>query len=210
MMSGVFISIEGVEGVGKSTNHAYVCDYLRQLGHDVIATREPGGTVEAEKIRQLLLDSNNTLDGMSEALLMFAARREHVVNVILPALDQGKSVVTDRFVDASYAYQGGARELGYEVIATLEKLVLGNLKPDLTLLLDLEVEQGLKRLGERDAAPDRIEKEGLVFLTRVRDAYLRRASEDPQRVRIIDASGSIGDVQGRLQSELEAFDASGQ
>lgn len=208
-MSGVFISIEGVEGVGKSTNHAYVCDYLRQLGHDVVATREPGGTAEAEKIRQLLLDSNNTLDAMSEALLMFAARREHVVNVILPALDQGKSVVTDRFVDASYAYQGGARELGFEAIVALEKLVLGDLKPDLTLLLDLEVEEGLKRLGERDAAPDRIEKEGLGFLIRVRDAYLRRASEDPKRVRVVDARGSIEDVQQRLQSEMEAFDAIG-
>ncbi len=208
-MTGVFISMEGVEGVGKSTNHAYVCDYLRRLGHDVVATREPGGTDEAEKIRQLLLDSNNSLDAMSEALLMFAARREHVVNVILPALDQGKSVVTDRFVDASYAYQGGARELGFEVIAALEKLVLGDLKPDLTLLLDLEVEQGLKRLGERDVAPDRIEQEGLDFLMRVRDAYLLRASEDPERVRIVDATGSVADVQQRLQSEMEAFDAIG-
>ena len=206
-MSGVFISMEGVEGVGKSTNHACVCDYLSRHGHDVVATREPGGTVEAEKIRQLLLDSDNTLDAMSEALLMFAARREHVVNVIVPALEQGKSVVTDRFVDASFAYQGGARELGFEAISALEQLVLGDLRPQLTLLLDLDVELGLKRLGERDAAPDRIEKEGLNFLIRVRDAYLRRANEDPERFRIIDASGTIAEVQGRLLSEMEAFSA---
>ena len=203
-MNGLFVSIEGVEGVGKSTNHQFVCDYLRDLGHQVIATREPGGTPEAEKIRGLLLDKNNTLDATTEALLMFASRREHVVRVIRPALESGKTVVTDRFVDASFAYQGGARGLGFDTIETLESLVLDGLKPDLTLLLDLDVEEGLKRLGER-GEPDRIEKENREFFVTVREAYLKRAEKEPERIRRVDASGSLQQVQEQIGQTLDSF-----
>ena len=203
-MNGLFVSIEGVEGVGKSTNHQFVCDYLRDLDHQVVATREPGGTPEAEKIRGLLLDKNNTLDATTEALLMFASRREHVMRVIRPALESGKTVVTDRFVDASFAYQGGARGLGFDTIETLESLVLDGLKPDLTLLLDLDVEQGLKRLGER-GEPDRIEKENREFFVTVREAYLKRAEKEPERIRRVDASGSLQEVQEQIGQTLDSF-----
>ena len=203
-MNGLFISIEGVEGVGKSTNHQFVCDYLTELGHEVVATREPGGTPEAEKIRELLLDKDNILDATTEALLMFASRREHIIRVIRPALESGKSVVTDRFVDASFAYQGGARQLGFDTIMTLESLVLDGLKPDLTLLLDLDVEEGLKRLGKR-GEPDRIEKENRDFFVTVRDAYLRRAQNEPERIRQVDASGSLKQVQTHIAQTLDNF-----
>jgi len=203
-MTGLFVSIEGVEGVGKSTNHQFVCDYLSNLGQQVVATREPGGTPEAEKIRELLLDKDNTLDATTEALLMFASRREHVVSVIRPALESGKTVVTDRFVDASFAYQGGARGLGFDTIQTLESLVLDGLKPDLTLLLDLDVEEGLKRLGER-GEPDRIEKENRDFFVTVREAYLKRAEKEPERIRRVDASGSLQQVQDQIAQTLDSF-----
>jgi len=203
-MNGLFVSIEGVEGVGKSTNHQFVCDYLRDRGHDVVATREPGGTPEAEKIRELLLDKENTLDAISEALLMFASRREHVVRVIRPALESGKTVVTDRFVDASFAYQGGARQLGFDTIQTLESLVLDGLRPNLTLLLDLDVEEGLKRLGKR-GEPDRIEKESRDFFVTVREAYLKRAEYEPERIRRVDASGSLQQVQAQIAQTLDSY-----
>jgi len=203
-MNGLFVSIEGVEGVGKSTNHQFVCDYLTDRGHEVVATREPGGTPEAEKIRELLLDKENTLDAISEALLMFASRREHVVRVIRPALESGKTVVSDRFVDASFAYQGGARQLGFDTILMLESLVLDGLKPNLTLLLDLDVEEGLKRLGKR-GEPDRIEKENRDFFVTVREAYLKRAESEPERIRRVDASGSLQQVQDQIALTLDSY-----
>ena len=146
-MKGLFVSIEGVEGAGKSTNHQFVCDFLSAAGHEVVATREPGGTVEAEKIRSVLLDSANTLDAASEALLMFAARQEHLQKIVRPALAAGSTVVSDRFVDASYAYQGSGRGLGFDFIEALDKLVVGSTTPDLTLYLDLDIDEGRRRVA---------------------------------------------------------------
>lgn len=202
-MSGLFISIEGVEGAGKSTNHQFVCDFLSAAGHTVIATREPGGTVEAEKIRSVLLDSENRLDAATEALLMFAARQEHLQQVIRPALTQGQTVVTDRFVDASYAYQGSGRGLGFDFIAELEALVVGTTVPDVTLYLDLDIEEGRRRVAARGAAPDRIEQEDREFFNRVREGYLQRARSCPERFRIIDASKTLDSVQASLIETLQ-------
>lgn len=204
-MTGFFVSIEGVEGVGKSSNHAFVCDYFRERGCDVLATREPGGTPEAEKIRQVLLDASNQLQPLTEALLMFASRAEHLNSVIVPALAAGKVVVSDRFVDASYAYQGGARQLGAELIGQLDSIVVGNCQPDLTLLLDLDIETGFARLDKRGVR-DRIELEEQAFFTAARDAYLERATRFPERFRIIDASVSLESVQSSIKETLDALD----
>lgn len=187
MQKGYFISLEGGEGAGKSTQNRRIVQWLSAQGHAVVETREPGGTVISEQIRQLLLDTRNAgLNPISELLLMFAARSQLVQEVIRPALAEGKVVVCDRFTDASYAYQGGGRQLGAETVASVEKLVLGNLQPDLTLLFDVPVELGMQRVAGRGAA-DRFEAESLRFFERVRTAYLERAAADPRRFRVIDA-----------------------
>ena len=185
-MRGRFISFEGIDGAGKSTQHAWLVDHLRRQGKTVVATREPGGTPLGEKLRALLLAEPMHLE--TEALLMFAARREHLALVIEPALARGDWVICDRFVDASFAYQGGGRGLAWEKLQSLRDWVLGDLQPDLTLIFDAPVEIAQKRLHAATANPDRFEQEQAAFFERVRAAYLRIATENPQRVRLIDAT----------------------
>ena len=204
-MKPLFITVEGVEGAGKSSNIAFTEELLRRHGCEVVLTREPGGTPLGEELRALLLGHRH--DGMqdlTELLLMFAARAEHLHGKILPALEDGKWVICDRFTDATYAYQGGGRQLDTAAIATLENLVQGKRRPDLTLLLDLPVETGLARAAQR-SAPDRFEKQKIDFFKRVRDAYLAIAQREPQRVRVIDASLELDRVQMQISDVLKPF-----
>lgn len=204
MMPGTFITIEGGEGAGKSTIMRRVAAWLDERGHRVVSTREPGGTELAEKLRAILLDRNTVgLAGQAELLLMFAARAQHLAELIRPALERGETVICDRFTDATWAYQGGGRGLPREDIATLERLVHGDLQPDLTLLLDLPVEQGLQRASRRGAA-DRFEEESVEFLERVREAYLERAAAAPQRFVWVDAAGSVEAVWAQVERALQA------
>jgi len=198
---GYFISLEGGEGAGKSTQHHRIVEWLSRQGRTVVEAREPGGTIVSEQIRQVLLDTRNAgLNATAELLMMFAARSQLVTEVILPALQEGKVVVCDRFADASYAYQGGGRELGVETVANVEQLVLNGLQPDLTLLFDLPVELGMTRVAGRGEA-DRFEVESVRFFERVRNAYLERAQSDPQRFRVIDASKG----EERVWQQVEAI-----
>jgi dTMP kinase len=183
---GRFITFEGIDGAGKSTQHAWLVDYLRRQGRSVVATREPGGTPLGEKLRTLLLNEPMHLE--TEALLMFAARREHIAQVIEPALVRGDWVVCDRFVDASFAYQGGGRGLNWEKLKHLAAWVLGDMQPDLTLIFDAPVAIAQQRLRAATLNPDRFEQEKSDFFERVRSAYLRIAAESPHRVRLIDAT----------------------
>ena len=204
-MPGKFITIEGGEGVGKTTNLACIEARLRAKGIDVRVTREPGGTPLGEDIRGLLLGHRH--DGMAsdtELLLMFAARAEHLAKVIKPALAAGLWVLCDRFTDATYAYQGGGRGIARQHIAPLEQWVQGDLRPDLTLLLDVPIAVGLQRAGDR-SAPDRFEIEQSSFFERVRSAYLELASLDPERYRIIDTTQPLDVVQRALGSVLDAY-----
>lgn len=201
-MSGLFITLEGPEGAGKSTNREYLADYLRAQGVDVVLTREPGGTPLAERIRELLLaPSDERMDADTELLLVFAARAQHLAQVIRPALARGAVVLCDRFTDATYAYQGGGRGLSVARIATLEQFVQGELRPDLTLVFDLPVEVGLSRAAARGRL-DRFEQEGQAFFEAVRQAYLARAKAAPQRYTLIDASQSLAQVQQALDALL--------
>jgi dTMP kinase len=188
MARGRFISFEGIDGAGKSTQHAWLVDHLKARGRSVVATREPGGTPLGEKLRALLLAEPMHLE--TEALLMFAARREHLVQVIEPALGRGDWVVCDRFVDASFAYQGGGRGLDWKKLEVLSNWVLGPLRPDLTLIFDAPVAIAQQRLHAATPKPDRFEQEESEFFERVRATYLRIARENPQRVRLIDATRS--------------------
>jgi dTMP kinase len=202
-MSGTFIVLEGGEGAGKSTHARAIKDWLEQRGRKVVLTREPGGSPLAEAIRALVLgDWPEGIDGRTEALLLFAARAAHLHATIRPALEQGNDVVCDRFVDASYAYQGIGRGLGPEYIAELERLTLAGLKPDLVLLLDLDPRLGLQRAHRRGDA-NRFEAESLDFMARVRAEYLRRASLDPGRYAVIDAAQPVEEVRQALLRELE-------
>ncbi len=203
MNKGFFISLEGGEGAGKSTQNRRIVEWLVQQGKDVLETREPGGTVVSEQIRKLLLDTRNAgLNATAELLMMFAARSQLVEEVILPALADGKVIVCDRFADASYAYQGGGRQLGGETVEIVEKLVLKGLQPSLTLLFDVPVEQGMKRVASRGEA-DRFEVESLRFFERVRNAYLERAASQPERFRIIDASQDEDTVWQQVKAVLQ-------
>ncbi len=201
-MNGHFISLEGVEGVGKTTNLKFIVDYLSDQGITVIQTREPGGTLSGERIRDLLLDPDIDLLDDTELLLMFASRAELVKKTIQPALARGDWVVSDRFTDASFAYQGGGRQLGFRRVASLESWVLGTFKPDTTLFLDLPVQKGLDRLNER-SHKDRIELESTEFFDRVRAAYHQRIAEQPSRFRVIDASVPLSAVQSDIKSVLD-------
>ena len=196
-MRGRFISFEGIDGAGKSTQHAWLVEYLRRQGKTVVATREPGGTPLGEKLRVLLLAEPMHLE--TEALLMFAARREHLALVIEPALARGDWVICDRFVDASFAYQGGGRGLAWEKLQSLRDWVLGDLQPDLTLIFDAPVEIAQKRLHAATANPDRFEQEQAAFFERVRAAYLRIATENPQRVRLIGATQTPENINKTLE-----------
>lgn len=205
-MSGRFITLEGGEGVGKSTNLDYLRECLEGAGKTVVVTREPGGTSLGEQVRALLLDHRH--DGMSadaELLLMFAARAEHLARVIRPALAEGSWVLCDRFTDATYAYQGGGRGIDEERIAALETWVQGSLRPDLTLLLDAPVAVGMARAGRRAGEADRFEREQMAFFERVRQTYLDQARRFPERYRVIDAGQALSTVQGQLKQELERF-----
>jgi dTMP kinase len=202
-MRGRFITIEGGEGAGKSTVMSRVAAWLEGAGHRVITTREPGGTVLAEKLRDILLDRNNmSLSGQAELLLLFAARSQHLDELIRPSLARGDCVLCDRFTDATWAYQGGGRGVSREEIATLENLVHGDLQPDLTLLLDLQVQQGMQRAAARSQA-DRFELESINFFEKVRAAYLERADAAPERFAVVDASLNVEAVWAQIQLILE-------
>jgi len=203
MKAGKFITIEGGEGVGKTTNLSFITQQLTSRGVDFIVTREPGGTRLAEAIRTLLLSEHEEeVCEMTELLLIFAARAQHIDQVIRPALHAGKWVVSDRFTDATYAYQGGGRGLSEATIAQLEHMVQGALRPDLTLILDLAPEIGLERARKR-AALDRFEREKLEFFNRVRDAYRQRVSAEPQRCVLVDAGQPLERVQSAILEALE-------
>jgi dTMP kinase len=199
----LFITLEGGEGAGKSTNLDFVRQWLQHEGCDVVVTREPGGTELGEHIREILLHSKQLhIAPESEVLLMFAARTEHISKVIRPALDAGKVVLCDRFTDATYAYQGGGRGLDADRIAAIENWVQGDLRPDLTLLFDVSVEAGRERAGQR-SEPDRFERENNEFFRRVRETYLARSAREPKRIRIIDASRPIEQVEQQIVSVLQ-------
>jgi dTMP kinase len=201
MQIGKFITIDGVEGAGKSTQIEFILQTLASQGKRVVLTREPGGTDLGEKIRQLLLDKSNSMHSDTELLLMFAARNEHIQRKILPALARGDWVLSDRFTDASYAYQGGGRALNMARIKALETWVLGDFSPDITFLLDLPAKQGMQRVVGR-GKKDRIECEDLAFFQRVREAYVQRAKAFPQRIKLIDASCSVTHTSTQIQTIL--------
>ncbi|MDH1620344.1 dTMP kinase [Pseudomonas chengduensis] len=204
-MTGLFITLEGPEGAGKSTNREYLAERLREHGLDVLLTREPGGTPLAERIRELLLDpSDEPMAADTELLLVFAARAQHLQQVIRPALARGCVVLCDRFTDATYAYQGGGRGLSIERIAQLEQFVQGELRPDLTLIFDLPVEVGLARAAARGRL-DRFEQEGRGFFEAVRQAYLQRAAQSPQRYRVLDAGQTLVQVQADIDALLPSL-----
>lgn len=203
MARGRFISFEGIDGAGKSTQHAWAIDYLRALGHSVVATREPGGTPLGEKLRALLL--SESMHQETEALLMFAARREHFAQVIEPALSRGDWVLCDRFVDASFAYQGGGRGLDWSRLEILAEWTLGDFKPDLTLIFDAPVATARQRLQAATANPDRFEQEQAAFFDRVRAAYLRIATENPSRVRLIDATQTPDNIHKILEKIIASY-----
>ena len=204
-MTGLFITLEGPEGAGKSTNREYLAERLREQGVDVLLTREPGGTPLAERIRELLLDpSDEPMAADTELLLVFAARAQHLQQVIRPALAKGSVVLCDRFTDATYAYQGGGRGLSIERIAQLEQFVQDELRPNLTLIFDLPVEVGLARAAARGRL-DRFEQEGRGFFEAVRQAYLQRATQAPQRYRVLDAGQSLAQVQADIDTLLPSL-----
>ena len=205
MRRGLFITLEGIEGAGKTSSLAYVEELLLQAGHEVIVTREPGGTPLGERLRELLLHAGDVqISAETETLLIFAARADHLHKVIEPALAAGKTVICDRFTDATYAYQGGGRGVARERIAALESWVQGELRPHLTLLLDVAPSTGLERAGNR-GRPDRFESEDGEFFARVRKAYLEAASREPARIRLIDATAALPEVKQQIRRAVQDF-----
>ena len=204
-MRGKFITIEGTEGVGKTTNIQFIQNWMQAKKLPFVATREPGGTPLAEQIRDLLLSPRDELVcDTAELLLMFAGRAQHLHQVIEPSLEEGAWVLCDRFTDATYAYQGAGRNMRDDLIAELEMIVQGSLRPDLTLILDIPVELGLKRASDR-SEPDRFELEQTEFFELVRNGYLKIAEQNPNRCVVIDASQPLADVQRDINIALEAF-----
>ncbi|MEO8158555.1 MAG: dTMP kinase [Betaproteobacteria bacterium] len=203
MKRGLFITFEGIDGAGKSTHVTWTAEFLRQRGLTLTLTREPGGTALGEKLRDLLLSPDGLIDGETEALLMFAARRQHLAQVIRPALAQGHCVLCDRFTDASFAYQGGGRGVEKAKLDALEAWVHPDLQPDLTFLFDVSAQIGRERVA-RIKSPDRFEREDAEFFVRVRDAYLERMKESPRRFVRVDGARTIADIQKELGQKLEA------
>lgn len=202
---GRFITVEGTEGVGKSTSMDFIKSWFKKSGIELVVTREPGGTELGEKLREVLLDAKEqSMCDDTELLLMFAARAQHLQEIILPALNEGKWVLCDRFTDSTYAYQGGGRGIELSRIAELEQWVQGDRRPDMTLVLDLPVADGLERAGKR-STPDRFELEKHEFFNKVRDTFLHRAKASPERYKIINAAPSIADVQKSIQTVLESL-----
>lgn len=203
MKNGLFITLEGGEGVGKSTNLIFIKLLLEDAGITVVTTREPGGTPFAEKIRQILLENREeSVSENAELLLMFAARAQHIQHVIQPALEQGYWVLCDRFTDATFAYQGGGRRMNMSMIEWLEDKVQGDLRPDLTLLLDAPIEVGMDRANQRGEL-DRFETEKQAFFERVRATYLLRAKQNPQQIKIINADQSLDKVQAEIDTLIQ-------
>lgn len=201
-----FITLEGIEGVGKTSNLNFIKELLESAGHDCVVTREPGGTNLGEALRGLLLShSDENMSPDAELLMMFAARAEHLSKVILPSLANGQTVLCDRFTEATYAYQGGGRQLDIDKISELEDWVQGELRPDLTIILDAPVEIGRARAGSR-SEPDRIEKEHDEFFHRVRNAYIGMAKNHPHRICLIDASKELSAVQQQIHEQLIEYD----
>ncbi len=205
-LKGAFITVEGIDGAGKTTQISYIENWIKRSGFQLIVTREPGGTRLGEALRTLLLKEDCLeIDKETELLIMFAARQQHLNTVILPALQAGTWVLSDRFTDATYAYQGGGRGIDPERISVIEQWVHSGIQPDLTLLLDVPVDTGLKRIGERGESKDRFESEVIEFKHRVREEYLQRAEEYAQRIKIVDASAGIDAVQTEIDQILRSF-----
>ena len=203
-MRGAFISLEGVEGVGKSTNVAFTADAVRRAGYDVVTTREPGGTQLGERVRDWILNGDHgSLSPETEALLMFAARARHLDELIRPALAAGRWVVCDRFTDATVAYQGGGRGASRTLLDALRAEIQKGLEPDLTLLLDAPLEVGASRIGDRK--PDHFEREQRPFFERVRAAYLSLAAQHRDRIKVIDAAVPLPQVQSQIEAEVAAL-----
>jgi dTMP kinase len=200
MKRGRFITLEGVDGAGKSTHVAWIAEQLRARGHAVLVTREPGGTPLAEKLRALIL--SEPMDALTETLLLFAARDDHVRAVIEPALAAGTWVLCDRFTDATFAYQGGGKGVPAELVAHLAQVSHNGLMPDRTLVFDCPYEISRERLGRTGRAPDRFEREDHAFFDRVRQSYLGLARADAERIRIVDATGSVENIKKVIQQEL--------
>ena len=200
MTRGRFITLEGVDGAGKSTHVAWIAERLRARGHAVLVTREPGGTPLAEKLRELVLAE--PMDPIAETMLLFAARADHVQRVIAPALQAGDWVLCDRFTDATFAYQGGGKGVAAELIAHLAQVSHDGLLPDRTLVFDCPYEVSRERLRRTGRAPDRFEREDREFFERVRQAYLGLARTDPERIRVVDATGTVANIKKMIEEEI--------
>jgi len=203
MKKGVFITFEGPEGCGKSTHAKLLKDHLESLGHKVILTREPGGTAVGRTIREILAYPSEPLTALTEVMLFAADRALHVEGVILPAVNAGKVVLSDRFIDSTIAYQIGGRELPEDLVRYLNSISSKGLLPDLTILLDIPVEEGLKRARAENREFDRFEKETIAFHRRVRDKYLEIAKESPKRIKIINSQGKIQDIQEKIREAIK-------
>tara|TARA_Y100000588_G_C14155362_1_gene882372 strand:- start:624 stop:1289 length:666 start_codon:yes stop_codon:yes gene_type:complete len=201
--AGRFITLEGGDGSGKSTQITLLSDFLATRGIDVHVTREPGGTRLGEALREIILHNADPIDDKVELLLLFAARSQHVTNVIKPRLSNGQWVLSDRFTDATFAYQGGGRRMEAKDIEVLQNLVQGDFRPDKTILLDLPVEQGIRRLTHRAEAVDRIEEQDLAFKQRVREAYMERHRQCGSRIALVDATAPIHEVHEAIKNEIK-------
>ncbi len=202
-MSGKFITLEGIDGAGKSSHLDFIAGRVRAAGHEVVTTREPGGNPLAERLRDIVL--NEKMHGDTETLLMFAARRENLAMVIEPALQRGAWVISDRFTDSSFAYQCGGRGLPQDRMRVIEQWVHGHLQPDLTFLFDAPIAVARERLDKGTPDPDKFEREQQAFFTRVRDAYLARAAEFPARIKVLDSARSLAAIQADLAGYLDAL-----
>jgi len=203
MALGRFITFEGVDGAGKSTQLEYAVKYLEDRGVNVVKTREPGGTEIGETIRELILQASSPLDASTELLMIFAARNEHIERVIKPAIARGSTVVCDRFTDATFAYQGGGSQMESARIETIEAWVQGTLQPNITFFFDLPIRDAQRRMGDRSR--DRFESEGVAFHERVRRSYLERAEQFPDRIQVIDSTRSKGQVRVSVEQQLAAL-----